>query len=295
MLTISWVLLRNRPSGHPEAAKRTALDLNPMRPVIVKLGGSAITNKSKKCSPNLPVIQASIDQIARFRGRLILLHGGGSFAHPFVVKAGLQNGYNDRSQLRAIAETEMFLDQLTRIIGVGLLSNNRPFVPLRPMGFMILGNRRISRSFLEPISQALRLGLMPVIHGDLVFDTRLGCAVLSGDELASFLGKTLNARRVLFGCDVDGVYSRDPKSSSQAVMVEEITKSNYKSVLRSLRDEKDRDATGGMLRKVAEAVELARNGVESLIFNLGRSQLLGDALRGQRVDGTRFVPWRVRD
>src|SRR3990172_1847470 len=136
---------------------------------------------------------------------------------------------------------------------------------------------------------------MPVTHGDLVFDTRLGCAVLSGDTLASFLGKTLNARRVLFGWEVDGVYSRDPKSSSQAVIVEEVTKNNYKSVLRSLRDERDRDATGGMLRKVVEAVELARNGVESLIFNLGRSQLLGDALRGRRVDGTRFVPWRDRD
>lgn len=295
MLTISWVLLWNRPSSHPEAAKRTALDLNPMRPVIVKLGGSAITNKSKKCSPNLPVIQASIDQIARFRGRLILLHGGGSFAHPFVVEAGLQNGYSDRSQLRAIAETEMFLDQLTRIIGVGLLSNNRPFVPLRPMGFVILRNGRISRSFLEPISRALRLGLMPVVHGDLVFDTRLGCTVLSGDRLASFLGRTLGAPRVLFGCDVDGVYSQDPKSRSQAVMVEEVTKSNYKSVLRSLREERDRDATGGMLGKVVEAVQLARNGVESFIFNLGRNQLLGDALNGRLVEGTRFVPWRVSD
>lgn len=270
-------------------------DLHSMRPVVLKLGGSAITYKSKKCSPNLPAIQASIDQIARARGQLILVHGGGSFAHPFVVEAGLQTGYSDRSQLRAIAETEMFLDQLTRIISAGLLSNNLPCVPLRPMDFIILGNGRILRSFLEPISRALRLGLMPVIHGDLVFDTRLQCTVLSGDTLASFLGKTLNARRVLFGCDVDGVYSRDPKNSSQAIMVEEVTKSNYKSVLRSLRDETDRDATGGMLRKVLEAVELARNGVESLIFNLGRSQLLGDVLRGRRVDGTRFVPWRVRD
>lgn len=262
-----------------------------MRPVVVKLGGSAITNKSKRCSPNLPVIQASIHEIAEFHGPLVLLHGGGSFAHPFVIEAGLQNGYTDRSQLRAIAETEMFLDQLTRIIGAGLLSNGLPFVPLSPMSFMILRNGRMSQSFLGPVRKAIDLGLIPLLHGDLVFDTHLGCSILSGDKLASFLGSTLKASRVLFGCDVDGVYSQDPKSSSRAVLVERVTKINHRSVLRSFVGERYQDATGGMFRKVVEALELARNGVESFIFNITRDRLLGNALKGGPVEGTRFVPW----
>ncbi len=262
-----------------------------MRPTIVKLGGSAITKKSRKCTPNLPVIDGSIDQIAKFRRPLILLHGGGSFAHPFVIRAGLQNGYKGRFQLKAISETELYLDQLTRIIGAGLLLKRRPFVPIRPMNFIILRNGRILRTFIEPIKRAAELGLVPLIHGDLVFDANLGVTVLSADRLASFLGKTLTASRVLFGCDVDGVYSKEPKSSHGASLIEEVTRDNCKSILKSLSKETKFDATGGMFRKISEAIELARNGVESIIFNLARDQLLSSALRGLPIRGTRFVPW----
>ena len=266
-----------------------------MHPVIIKLGGSAITDKSKKCTPNLPVIETSIRQIGDFPRPLILLHGGGSFAHPFVIQAGLHRGYKGSFQLRAVSETELFLDQLTRIIGAGLLLRRRPFVPLRPMSFIAMRNGRISQAFLEPIRRALELGLLPLVHGDLAFDTRLGIGVLSADILASFLGVQFEAARVLFGCDVDGVYSQDPKKSRRAVLIELVTEASYKRIMRSFGRTTGNDATGGMLRKFAEAVKLARNGVECVIFNVTDKQLLGEALRGKQIRGTRFVPWkRVR-
>ena len=266
-----------------------------MRPAILKLGGSAITDKSKKCTPNLPVIQSALDQIAEFQGPLVLLHGGGSYAHPFVTQVGLQKGYKGSFQLRFISETELFLDQLTRIIGTGLLLRKRPFVPVRPMSFITLREGEISHSFLEPVERALKLGLVPLIHGDIAFDRTRGCGVVSADKLASFLGKHLKASRVLFGCDVDGVYSQDPKSSARAELLKQVTERDYRSVLRALGRHSGRDATGGMFSKVVAAVELARNGVECFIFNITEGQLLGEALRGHLPRGTRFPPWRRRD
>src|SRR2546422_158505 len=106
-------------------------------PVVVKLGGSAITDKSRACTARLEVIHSAISEISTHSGPLVLLHGGGSFAHPFVSKAALRDGFKRKTQLASVSEIELNLDQLTRIIGVGLL-RRRPFVPLAPMSFLTL-------------------------------------------------------------------------------------------------------------------------------------------------------------
>lgn len=283
------------PSSTHEAAKRGGFAYPPsaMRPVtVVKLGGSAITDKSRECTPNLPLIQRVAEQIARHNGPIILLHGGGSYAHPVVTRSGLQHGYSSPSQLYSISETELYLDQLTRILGVSLLLREKAFVPLGPMSFLILKRGLIGDLFLAPIKKALNLGLIPLIHGDLAFDSSWGFGVISADRLASFLGVSFKASRVLFGCDVDGVYSEDPKVSPNAKRVKEVNRKNAQSILRLLATGRGVDATGGMLGKVMEAIRVARSGRECYIFNLKREAALGDALRGSVSIGTRFPPWR---
>ena len=262
-----------------------------MRPIVLKLGGSAITDKTKTCTPNVDVIQHSISQIAEYEGPLVLLHGGGSFAHPFVQRVALHKGYRGPFQLVAVSETELYLDQLTRIVGAALLSKKIPFVPIRPMNFITLRKDRTMNCFLDPMKLALDLGLVPLMHGDLAFDNSGGVGVLSADHLASFLGVKLGASRVLFGCDVGGVYSQDPRVSSNARLVEVVTKENHRSVLEMVAKHPSTDATGGMFSKVAEAVRAARLGVESIIFDVTKGDLLGNVLKHRRIVGTRFVPW----
>src|SRR2546425_2315298 len=84
---------------------------------VLKIGGSAITDKARECTPDIPSIQHIADQLRDYHLPLVLIHGGGSFAHPFVIKSGLQRGLQGRSQLRSISDTEFYLGQLTRIIG----------------------------------------------------------------------------------------------------------------------------------------------------------------------------------
>ncbi len=217
-------------------------------PVVVKLGGSAITDKSKTSTARLEVIHNAIKEIAYHSGQMVLLHGGGSFAHPFVSKAALRNGFKQKSQLASVSEIELNLDQLTRIIGVGLLLRHRPFVPLAPMSFM-----------------TLRRGPL--------------------------LGEKIGTSRVLFGCDVDGLYNGNPKASSKAELIVEVNRSNYSQVLKGLKPTNG-DVTGGMRGKAEEALRLAKHGYESYIFNLTKSGNLRSLLRGSSSIGTRFVPWR---
>src|SRR6266478_834478 len=244
-------------------------------PVVVKLGGSAITDKSKASTARLGVIHNAIKEVVSYSGPMVLLHGGGSFAHPFVSRDALRNGFRRKSQLSSISEIELSLDQLTRIIGVGLLLRHRPFVPLAPMSFMTLRRGQVGRSFLDPISAALRLGLIPLIHGDIAFDETRGCGIVSADRIASLLGEKLGIPRVLFGCDVDGLYDGNPKTSSKAKVVSEVNSGNYSELLKGLRNTSG-DVTGGMRGKALEALRLAKHGCECYIFNLTEPSNLGN-------------------
>ena len=260
------------------------------RPVVVKFGGSAISDKSKTSTARLEVIHNAITELACYTAPLVLLHGGGSFAHPFVSKAALRNGFKKTSQLVSVSEIELNLDQLTRIIGVGLLLRHRPFVPLSPMSFLTLKRGIVSQSFLDPIRDALRLGLVPLIHGDISFDEVRGCGVISADRIASLLGDEIGISRTLFGCDVEGLFDGNPKTSSKAELIHEVTRSNHSRVLKGLKPSSG-DVTGGMRGKALEALRLAKHGCECYIFNLTKSGNLRSLLGGSSSVGTRFVPW----
>src|SRR5467141_1375800 len=258
-------------------------------PVVVKLGGSAITDKSRACTARLEVIHNAISEISTHSGPMVLLHGGGSFAHPFVSKAAIKHGFKRKTQLASVSEIELNLDQLTRIIGVGLLLRHRPYVPLAPMSFMTLRRGQVGRSFLDPITAALRLGLTPLIHGDIAFDEIRGCGIVSADRIASLLGEKIGTSRVLFGCDVHGLYDGNPKSSSKAELIVEVNRDNYLQVLKGLKPTPG-DVTGGMRGKALEALRLAKHGYECYIFNLTDSGNLGNLLRESSAIGKRFVP-----
>ena len=257
---------------------------------VVKLGGSAITDKARECTPDIPTIQNVADQLRDYDRPLLLIHGGGSYAHPFVAKSGLGKGLLDRSQLRSISETEFYLGQLTRIICASLLLRGKRPVPFHPMSFLTFDNGKVNRMLLDPIRKALQAGLVPLLHGDLVFDESRGIGVLSGDRIASLVGLRLGASRVLLGSDVDGVYLQNPKTFPSATLISEVTSENFRSVLEASRGPSG-DATGGMAEKVRQALQLAKNGCECYIFNLKEKNALRKVLEGDRITGTRFVPW----
>src|SRR5712664_1704044 len=257
---------------------------------ILKLGGSAITDKARECTPDIPAIQRIADQLRAYNLPLILIHGGGSYAHPFVTRSGIDRGLRDRSQLRSIAETEFYLSQLTRIICASLLLRYKLPVPFHPMSFVAFDQGKVKRVLLDPIRKALRAGLLPLLHGDLVFDESRGIGVLSGDRIASLVGLRLGASRVLLGSDVDGVYLQNPKTFPSATLISEVNSENFRSVLEASRGPSG-DATGGMAEKVRQALQLSKNGCECYIFNLKEKNALRKVLEGDRITGTRFVPW----
>ena len=79
------------------------------RPIILKIGGSVVTDKDGELAAKTEVINRIAEEIKRADiDNLILVHGGGSFGHPTAKKYGIKEGLKDPAQKVGFSETHFF-------------------------------------------------------------------------------------------------------------------------------------------------------------------------------------------
>jgi isopentenyl phosphate kinase len=130
------------------------------------------------------------------------------------------------------------------------------------------------------------MGFIPVLYGDAVMDSKLGFTILSGDQLASELAMRLNAERIIFGVDVDGLYDADPKIEKTAKLFKHLNQEELKKLQNKLCRPTVHDVTGGMLGKVMELLPAVEHGIPVIIVNASKPGNVYSILEGKPVEGT---------
>jgi len=258
-----------------------------VRPVVVKLGGSVITEKSRAFSVRRGTLARIARELSGSREGLVVVHGGGSFGHPVAKRYGLAEGFRDRRQLRGLAETHMAMVRLNSEVVRAMISSGIPAVSVQPSACMTTRDGRIARAELSPLRRMLSLGLVPVLFGDVVPDERRGFSILSGDQIVAFLAVRLRARRVVVGADVDGVFTADPRRNRDAELLRRVTPADLQRMRFSSPEV---DVTGGMAAKLRELFYPASRGIHAEIVNATRPGVLARAIRGESNLGTVVSP-----
>ena len=258
-----------------------------VKPIVMKLGGSVITDKEKKLTPNLPAIERLANEISRANVlSLVLVHGGGSFGHPVAEQYGLNEGYKDSSQVMGFSITHQAMTKLNKLIVGSLINHNIPAVEVQPSSCVVTKAGRIQSMEERPLKKMLEMGFVPVLYGDVILDSETGFAILSGDQLVSSLAINLDAHRIVVGVDVNGLYTGDPKTDSSARLIQHITLEELKNLEHQIEGSKVTDVTGGMLGKIVELMPAVERGVSALIVNAAKSNNVYKALKGEGVVGT---------
>lgn len=257
--------------------------------VIIKLGGSVITDKKRPFKANHAAIRRIARELAKRKERLLILNGAGSFGHIPVKQHGLDDGFA-RRKIESFAKTKLQLLRLQEILVSALSDYAIPVVPFAPSSFMVARSGRLSRVEISPLRAFLDLGLVPLFGGDLVPDLEQGWRVVSADQMASWIAPRIGASMIVYGTDVDGVYSADPKTSRDAELIERIPCRDVRSVARSALGSRMPDVTTGMQGKLLEAEKAAKRGIEVVIMNLRKPQNLHPILDGKRGRWTRIIP-----
>jgi isopentenyl phosphate kinase len=257
---------------------------------ILKLGGSVITRKeAEKPTINHDNLERIAREIAQAKNqKLIIVHGAGSYGHPYAKKYGIGEEINNTQDLNdkkwGFSITQHAVKQLNSRVCEYLRKEGVLAVSMQPSSFITTRNKRIESGDLGTIRQYLDLDFVPVLYGDVVLDKHpsIKMAVLSGDQIVKYLAFKLKPERVILATDVDGIYDRDPKKYDDAHLLKVV--SSPKELQTGQAGTVD--VTGGMGGKVEELLSLAYNGIESEIINANHTDIIKKALKGQKVTGT---------
>jgi isopentenyl phosphate kinase len=217
---------------------------------------------------------------------LILVHGGGSFGHPVAKKYKLTEGYTSPSQVIGFSETHRAMTQLNSLVMDALIGHDVNAVVVQPSSCVVTKAGRIQSMELKPITRMLKMGLVPVLYGDVVLDSEKGFSILSGDQLVSSLAINFGASRIILGGDVDGLYTADPKSNSSAELISRVMLEELKSQKHEIEGSKATDVTGGMLGKMSELIPAIEHRIPALVVNASKSLRVYNALKQEFVIGT---------
>lgn len=235
--------------------------------IFLKLGGSAITDKTREATPKPAVIRDAARAIQQARAqnpelKLLLGHGSGSFGH-FTAK---KFGFGQSENWRAYAETGASAQRLNRLVTDIFLEENVPVISIQPSASARTRDGELYALDVVNIQTALDHNLIPLIYGDVAFDDTRDMAIASTDALFAYLAPILKPTRIIYTTAVNGIYTADPNKHPDAQLIPEITPTSFEQIRAHVGESHGVDVTGGMLDKLARSVSLVQKMPNLAIF-----------------------------
>lgn len=259
--------------------------------VLVKLGGSLITNKSKPFSERKEVIVNLVSQIKKAfaeNGRLIVVgHGGGSYPHVPAEKYDVINGKVNGQSVYGAAMVEDAAAQLNRIVVGEFLRQSIPAISVNPSSALVLNNRKVSLQFFDAFVEMMRHKIIPIIYGDVIFDKKIGFSIFSTEQLLNLYASYLlrggfKVEKVIHCGETDGLIV-------DGEVLPQVNRKNFKKVKKSIYKTSGFDVTGGMLHKVQQGLSLSGKGVNTYIVGGNHGGNLYRSIVGERFIGTKIT------
>lgn len=223
--------------------------------IFMKLGGSLITDKTgvEVVRNNvLARLAIEIKQALQMKPgtKLVLGHGSGSFGHVAGAKFGTRQGVHTAEQWQGFAEVSRSASRLNEVVVAALMNAGVPALSLQPSASAICNNGQIRSLAVQPVRMALAAGLVPVIFGDVAFDTIRGGTIISTEEVMMFLASELHPVWLFLAGETPGVLDQ------YGNVVSLITESTLDEISSALGGSRGTDVTGGMAGKVRAMLDL---------------------------------------
>lgn len=269
--------------------------------LLLKLGGSLITDKTRPYAPRLDVMDDISLQIKTALQtqpdlRLVIGHGAGSFGHVPASEYRTRDGLPPRATPLAhrgrdetednywmgFAEVWYQASTLNRFVMEALHRTGVRAISLSPASSVIASNGGVAVWETTPLRMALSAGIVPVIHGDVVFDEVRGGTILSTEDLFAHLVRALNPDRILLAGLEAGVWEDFPARTRK---IERITPASFEEIGSGVGKAIGADVTGGMESKVRQMLELVQDvpGLTAQVFSGEEPGNLARALTGETL------------
>ena len=213
-----------------------------------------LTDKNVPFSIRDDVVKNAIDQIIRANEKIVLIHGGGSFGHPFAKKYRISNGLDNSvpNQILGLAKTHQSMIKFNNYLINCFLESNYPVLSIQPSSIFINDSRIIADKFLDVIETSLDLDILPILYGDVILDKKKSFSIISGDQIIFELCQHLHnysVSKVVFAMESDGLYITDESEREGCKLVTECYYDDLENL--NLADLGQKiDVTGGIKGKL---------------------------------------------
>jgi len=248
--------------------------------ILIKLGGSVVTDKSRETTARHDVIERLAQEIASVPGKKIVVHGGGSFGHIKAKEHNLHLGFTDDGQREGICMVQKDMRDLNRMIEDGFHKANVPVASVPAGAVTIFDDGQLVKFPSEVFAHYLEIGITPITFGDVVVDKTKGMAICSGDDIMLKLAGDLKATRCIFVTKVDGIFFTYPAQDGEKPLAVIRPGQNIAFTV------EDADVTGSMQRKLDLMFDIAELGCKVEVINGLVPGRLASALKNEEYLGT---------
>lgn len=226
--------------------------------VFIKWGGSLITDKSKPFTPNLEIIDSLSQQLKKITTEnpelnIILGHGSGSFGHSVGNKFKTRAGVRTKEEWLGFSKVWFAARELNSYVMQSLQKQNLPSITFPPSTFLNSSEGKENSVFLQTITSALNANLIPVIHGDVIFDDKLGGTIFSTEDIFFLLSKYFQPSKILLAGIEPYIWEDYPKNTKP---IKVINTNTFDKLQSKLQGSSSIDVTGGMSEKVRIMAEI---------------------------------------
>jgi len=255
--------------------------------IIIKIGGSVITDKSKENSFKQKTMDKLSEVIKKSKSEILLVHGAGSYGHILAKKHSLNNGYKNKNQILGFSQTHMMVQKLNTMVLESLQKNGINAVSIPPHSTLILNDHCLDEINYDIFEKYLKTGFTPVCFGDVVLDKKLGFSICSGDLLVEIFAERFKPEKVVFVIDEDGLYTSNPKEDKHAKLLNKTTVEEFQKLTTKI--DLHADVTGGMAGKINTIKNISKIGVDTFLVNGNKPDRLYQVLTGQNTLCTHVV------
>lgn len=151
--------------------------------------------------------------------------------------------------------------------------------------YVLLEDRR--RNVENAMAKLIELGAIPIVNeNDTVAIDELELEVGENDSLAAIVASVAKADMLVIMSDIDGLYDKDPHTHDDARLISEVH--GVTEEIRAIAGGAGSSlGTGGMATKLNAATLANNNGIDMIIMNGDKPELLYDIAEGKKV-GTVF-------
>ncbi|GHE88734.1 glutamate 5-kinase [Thalassotalea profundi] len=246
--------------------------------VVIKVGSALVAPDNNGCSGKyLLAIARFITECHKVNKEVILVSSGSVAAgrhliqHSSLPSIPMKQAMASVGQMQMMANWQRFFDvpcsQL--LITHGDLKDRERYINIKNTLRILLEN-----------------GVIPIVNeNDTVATDEL--KVGDNDNLAALVALVSEADSLFILSDIDGVYNKDPKQHSDAILIPEI-KEITDEVYAMAGTTNNPIATGGMKTKIQAAEKAVENGITTFIVNGGSANVFEKLLKGENP-GTQFL------